>query len=83
MNKDYIYCADEDICIHRRGCKRWVGNYPNEEVKDFYTKNRFVDEIDITKCIPNYKDKDCENNFQHLDRFRLSDGSPFKKDAFV
>ena len=26
MNKDYMYC-DNNNCIHRRGCKRWIGNY--------------------------------------------------------
>lgn len=78
MNIDYAYCLNENTCIHRRGCRRWVGNYSDEEVKEFYTENRFVTEIDTTKCIPDYKDKECENMFDFLDRFRLSDGSPFK-----
>ena len=26
MNKDITFCKNSH-CIHRRGCKRWVGNY--------------------------------------------------------
>ena len=78
MKTDYTYCANQDTCIHRRGCKRWVGNYPSEVVKEFYTQNRFVDEVDDAKCVPNYKDINCINDFHFLDRFRLSDGSEFK-----
>lgn len=74
MNKDYSYCANEDTCIHRRGCKRWLGNYESEEVKELYTITRFVDEVDESKCIPNYEDVHCENDFHFLDRFRLSTG---------
>lgn len=75
MNSDYSYCVNEDTCIHRRGCRRWICNYNSDDVKELYTKNIFVDEIDHTKCIPNYKDVNCTNDFQFLDRFRLSDGS--------
>jgi hypothetical protein len=75
MNNDYTYCLNKDeTCIHRRGCKRWVGNYSDDEVRELYTENRFVSEVDETKCIPNYKDEYCENNFEFLDRFRMSDG---------
>lgn len=80
MKTDYMYCLNQDeSCIHRRGCKRWIGNYTDEEMRELYTKDRFVSEVDESKCIPNYKDKDCQNNFEFLDRFRLSDGSNFKK----
>lgn len=79
MNKDYTYCLDENKCIHRRDCKRWIGNYLDDEVKKLYADNIFIDEVDFTKCIPNYKDNDCTNNFKFLDRFRFSDGSEFKE----
>lgn len=74
MKKDYSYCVNETDCIHRRGCKRWLGNYSDKEVKELYTENRFVNEIDHSQCIPDYKDVDCENDFQFLDRFRSSTG---------
>ena len=73
MNVDYTYCLNKDTCIHRRGCKRWLGNYTDEAVKELYTENRFVDEINF---------KDCINSkpypYDSLDRFRLSDGSPLR-----
>jgi hypothetical protein len=78
MKTDYTYCANEDTCLHRRACLRWLGNYSDEEVKELYTENSFVDEVDDTKCVPNYKDINCTNDFHFLDRFRLSDGSEFK-----
>ena len=72
MNKDYTYCLSTD-CLHRRGCKRSVGNYTDAEVHKLYTDNRFVSEIDHTKCIPNLQDINCTNNYGMLDRFRMSD----------
>ena len=78
MKSDYSYCIVQKECIHRRGCKRWIGNYSDQEVKELYTKNRFVNEIDFNKCVPNYKNKNCTNSFQFLDRFRLSTGEAFK-----
>lgn len=78
MNIDYTYCLNEATCIHRRGCKRWVGNYSDDEAKELYTSSRFIDEIDENKCIPSYNDEECENDFHFLDRFRLSDGSEVK-----
>lgn len=74
MKTDYSYCLNKDTCIHRRGCKRWVGNYSDEEVKELYTESRFVSEIDDKKCIPNLSDIECENDYEFLDRFRLSSG---------
>ena len=76
MNLDYAYCLSID-CIHRRGCLRNLCNYSDDEIKELYTKSRFVSEIDYKKCIPNYKDINCDNDFHFLDRFRLSDGSEF------
>jgi len=78
MKTDYTYCLNKNTCIHRRGCKRWVGNYTDKEVKELYTLVQFVEEVDETKCIPNYEDVNCDNCFNFLDRFRLSDGSEFK-----
>ena len=76
MKLDYLYCANKDTCIHRRGCKRWLGNYPDEEVKELYTESRFVNEIDDEDCMRG--DMDCDNvkyPFDMLVRFRNSDRS--------
>ena len=78
MILDYSYCLNEDTCIHRRGCKRWLGNYNDESVKELHTKNAHINEINFKECIPNCSDINCENDFQHLDRFRLNDGSEMK-----
>lgn len=32
INKDYLYCLNEDTCDKRKGCKRWICNYPEEYV---------------------------------------------------
>jgi len=80
MKTDYTYCINEDSsCVHRRGCVRWLGNYSDEEVKELYTKSRFIEEVEEDRCIPNYKDANCENNFHFLDRFRYSDGREMPK----
>ena len=78
MNKDYTYCINKDEnCIYRRGCKRWLENYPKDAVKELYIETRFVNEVDEAKCIPNYDGTECKNVFNFLDRFRLSTGQPF------
>ncbi|MCD6433571.1 MAG: hypothetical protein J7L21_05980, partial [Sulfurimonas sp.] len=59
-------------------CKRWLSNYTHAEVKELYMASRFIEEIDPARCVPNYKDINCENSFNFLDRFRLSDGREFK-----
>ncbi len=74
MNLDYSYCLNDDTCIHRRGCKRWIGNYTDNQIKELYESSRFIAEIDDTKCIPNLSDVDCENDYGLLDRFRSSVG---------
>ena len=70
MKTDYTYCLNQDTCIHRRGCRRWVGNYSNEQAKELANSCR--DEYIV--------DKDCMESepmpFALLDRFRGSDGSP-------
>lgn len=63
MKTDYTYCLSDD-CIHRRGCKRWVGNYKDEKRTKLYQN------------LSTYYvfDKDCkDNSFVLLDRFRNSD----------
>lgn len=80
MRTDYIYCFVKNECLHRRGCKRWIGNYSEEEVKELYSKCRFVSEVDYEDCI--MEDMDYDNvkyPFDMLDRFRLSDGTEIKK----
>jgi len=76
MNFDYTYCLNEDTCIHRRGCKRWIGNYSNDEAKELSNSKR-DSYIDDKECLPDYNDIDNDNGFKLLDRFRLSDGNPF------
>ena len=65
VSDTYSYCASED-CIHRRGCRRWDGNYTDKIVSVFWIKPL-----------------DCKNSqpypFEHLDRFRNSDGSELNK----
>ena len=73
LNNDYMYCNDEDSCIHRRGCKRWVGNYSNKAVKEFYEENRSTNDIDVGYCMDSVP-----YPFDSLDRFRNSDGSESK-----
>ena len=73
MNKDYTYCFNEDTCIHRRGCKRWLGNYSEDEVEELYSGNRLKSDLDSTCCLD-----DIPYPYDSLDRFRLSDGSPLK-----
>jgi len=73
MKKDYAYCLNKGSCIHRRGCKRWLGNYNYEEVKECSDAEIFY-EVNDKECVPNYKDVDCKNGFGMLDRFRFSDG---------
>jgi hypothetical protein len=73
MNKDYLYCINQNTCIHRRGCKRWIGNYTDEEAIEEADRNihGYVNE---KHCVPDYQDENCENSFDFLDRFRSSTG---------
>ena len=64
-NLDYSYCLNEDTCIHRRGCKRFIGNYTTDQA--IFLSNNIVSYIVDSDCI--------ENQYSILDRFRLSDGS--------
>lgn len=69
MKTDYAYCLNKNTCIHRRGCKRWIGNYKDEEVEELRQGGRaeFLDDAYCINSVP--------HKFDNLDRFRLSDGS--------
>ena len=68
MKTDYSYCLNKDTCVHRLGCKRWIGNYEDEAVKELKESGR--DEyVDDAYCLD-----DTPYRFDCLDRFRLSDG---------
>jgi len=70
------YCDVDNSCIHRRGCKLWLGNYDEEYAKE--VKNSFnASLVDVKRCIPDYQDKENTNQFEMLDRFRYSDGREF------
>lgn len=69
MKSDYSYCFTVN-CIHRKGCKRWVGNYSDDEVNDMYMEGGSITVIDFTKCVPDSKDINCTNDYSLLDRFR-------------
>jgi len=74
MITDYAYCQNEGTCIHRRGCRRWTGNYPDEEVKELACTGRdqYVNDAD---CLPDYSNTDFpDKSYDLLDRFRLSNG---------
>ena len=79
MNIDYMYCLNQDTCIHRRGCRRWIGNYSNEDAIEESNNNR-IGYINNEHCM--FEDYDNDNTklaFDMLDRFRLSDGTEIKK----
>lgn len=68
MNLDYSYCLNQNTCLHRRGCARWIGNYTDEEA--IFVADNVFDYIDDVSCMENY--------FDLLDRFRLSSGENIK-----
>ena len=55
---DYSYCNVGKECIHRYGCKRWIGNY---EDTSNYMQCWFIEPQD---CI--------NDNYTMIDRFRNS-----------
>jgi len=70
--KDNIFCNTKD-CIHRRGCRRFIGNHigvfePTEWVNEAECKNDDAEEDD-DRYAPAYI---------HLDRFRYSTGRSMK-----
>ena len=76
MKYNYTYCLNGGSCIHRRGCRRWVGNYSLEDENKIKAMSNL--KVDESKCVPNYSDVNCDNSFGMLDRFRFSDGTKFK-----
>ena len=73
MKTDYTYCTADSSCLHRRGCRRWVGNYPDKDV----VNDPKASLVDVKQCIPDYTDKENTNVFGMLDRFRFSTGEEF------
>lgn len=75
MKTDYTYCLNEDTCIHRFGCKRWIGNYTEKEVIEL-TNTRRDEYLDDEECMrEDYEYDNVKHPFDMLDRFRNSDGS--------
>lgn len=74
MNIDFAYCLDEGDCIHRRGCKRWIGNYTDEEAKELADSGRdvYVDDEDCMR--EDYEHDNVKHAFYMLMRFRSSTG---------
>ena len=70
MKTDYAYCTNENTCIHRRGCKRWIGNYEDNYIEEIKHRLEFLDDAYCLDSIP--------YPFDSLDRFRNSDGSKIK-----
>ena len=70
MSDDYAYCNSEK-CIHRRGCKRFVGNHFG-----IIHSEKWINEAE---CRNEDGEEDYDGfsaGFIYLDRFRYSDGSP-------
>ena len=70
---DYLYCLNNGSCIHRRGCRRWVGNFSFEDENKIKAMSSL--KVNESGCISNFSDVNSDNSFIMLDRFRLSDGS--------
>lgn len=68
MNKDYVYCIVENTCIHRRGCRRWIGNYSDELAIEESDAN-INGYIDYKACISSEP-----HPYGKIDRFRNSTG---------
>ena len=77
MNTDYTYCLNEGTCIHRRGCKRWIGNYSDDEAIELANsyRDKYIDDSD---CINSHNVYDNIMPYFMLDRFRNSGGSEIK-----
>lgn len=73
MNKDYLYCINQDTCIHRRGCKRWIGNYTDEEAIE-EANNNIRGYLADESCINSHKRDAGFMPYYMLDRFRSSVG---------
>ena len=65
---------NQDTCIHRRGCKRWIGNYTDEESIEEANNNihGYVDDEDCMR--EDYEYDNVKHAFDMLVRFRNSTG---------
>jgi hypothetical protein len=54
MMQDITYC-EGGSCIHRRGCKRWLGNYKNSTISEMYRYAVLQDPNDCIKSDPPYE----------------------------
>ena len=85
MNTDYTYCLSEE-CIHRRGCRRALCNYTEQQKNDLVEQRcGYVSLLVPYDCITDHDIEDKYGNpiptaYNHLDRFRYSDGSEFEKE---
>lgn len=83
MNTDYTYCLSEE-CIHRRGCKRALCNYTEEQKNDLVEQRcGYVSLLVPFDCIHEHDLEDKYGNliptaYNRLDRFRNSDGTEIK-----
>ena len=77
MNKDYRYCRNQNTCIHRRGCKRWIGNYAYDEAVE-EANNNIRGYVADDSCIDSHKRDTSIMPYYMLDRFRLSNGEPMQ-----
>ena len=68
MKLDYTYCLNGNSCLNRLGCRRWLGNYKDEQVKQLTDSKRDMYIVD-EECI-----KSEPYPYNLLDRFRGSDG---------
>ena len=60
--------------MHRRGCKRWIGNYTDDEAIE-ESSNNIIGYIDDYDCMREDYDYDnIKHPFDMLDRFRSSTG---------
>lgn len=75
MKKDYLYCINENTCLHRRGCARWIGNYTDEEAIEVSDSNvnGYVDDYDCMRSDDEYDN--VKYPFDMLDIFRSSLGN--------
>lgn len=74
MRLDYLYCINENTCLHRLGCKRWVGNYSDEEAIE-ESENNVNGYVDDYECMCSDDEYDnVKHPFGMLDRFSSSLG---------
>lgn len=62
MRTDYSYCLNDDTCKYRGICKRWVGNYSEQEAIEL-SNNYYATYIDDNECL------NSDIPFKLLDKF--------------